>query len=178
MCGGFGFINIGRRMRDLIDRRENILRMLRRHKDQLRHLDLAKRTQDEVLLWLVAHSTTLEDSKQNLLGLWYGFGSLYRTVTVANPGEALRGSAICVLLGDSSSWSKYVRIRDQLIYQFALQLRKQAPSVSTGGIYCYRQPVTYSRNQIKVRGVKKRTHKQSTLPLIAVSSVFAQSASY
>jgi hypothetical protein len=171
-------MNTGRSMRDLIDRRENILRMLRRHKDQLRHLDLAKRTQDEVLLWLVAHSTSLENSKQDLLGLWYGFGSLYCTATIANPGEALRGAEICTLLGDTAPWSKYVRIRDQLIYQFALQLRIQAPSMSTGGIYCYMQPVTDSRNQIKVRGVKKRVHTQRVLPLIALSSVFAQSVSY
>lgn len=160
-------------MRELVDRRENILRLLKRHKEHLGHLDLAKRTHDEVLLWLIAYSTSLEESKSNLLGLWYGFGSLYQAATIDCPGEALRGVEICAIFGDTSLWSKYVRIRDQLIYYFAVHLRTHAQSSSVDGVYYYTPPNVEKRKQIQEKAVKKMVHPQHKVPLIIPSTFFA-----
>jgi hypothetical protein len=105
---------------------------------------------------LVAHSVTLETKESDVLGLWFGFGSLYQSATEDKPGALLHGNQICQHLGDEFTLGKFARVRDRLLLTFALQLRDQTPVQEIGEIYCYQPPPKVSKyKQVKSSGVKK-----------------------
>lgn len=161
-------------MRGLTRRRVNILRLVKRHKEYLTRRGLDKRTPEEVFLWLVAYSSTLEKRDANVLGLWFGFGSLYQTATVDNPGVLLHGHQICQLLGEAFTWAKFAKVRDRLLLTFALQLRDQKPRQDIGEIYCYQPPPKVSKyKQAKSSGVQKLALLSNTNNVHLARTTFA-----
>lgn len=157
-------------MMGLAKRRQNILRLIKRQRIQLAKLELDQRSSDEVFLWLMAYSVSLEKDKRDILGLWYGFGSLYQIATSECPGAALRGYQICELLGGRFSLAKFVMIRDQVILKFTIHLHDQAPSCVVDGIYYYQfEPTMIPVRRSRKCGIK---NKNSAPKSIGVQQFF------